>query len=163
MKKINEDRIGFDDINDDPFSGFGNHYNNDYDNFDDDPLDSFEDIDDINTEEELKHLCYLLREMFRNKGIHNISVYNEDMNIIIDVVFNKVAKLEKVIEVFNIANKIKKETLPQYIDSFQMYEDRDGSYIISFEYIFDINNSGFDYNDGYDGLGYGHPDEFYKY
>jgi hypothetical protein len=85
------------------------------------------------------------------------------MNIIIDVVFNKVAKLEKVIEVFNIANKIKKETLPQYIDSFQMYEDRDGSYIISFEYIFDINNSGFDYNDGYDGLGYGHPDEFYKY
>ena len=150
MKKINEDRIGFDDINDDPFSGFGNHYNNDYDNFDDDPLDSFEDIDDINTEEELKHLCYLLREMFRNKGIHNISVYNEDMNIIIDVVFNKVAKLEKVIEVFNIANKIKKETLPQYIDSFQMYEDRDGSYIISFEYIFDINNSGFDYNDGYD-------------
>lgn len=158
MKKINEDRIGFDDINDDPFSGFGN-----YDNFDDDPLDSFEEIDDINTEEELKHLCYLLREMFRNKGIHNISVYNEDMNIIIDVVFNKVAKLEKVIEVFNIANKIKKETLPQYIDSFQMYEDRDGSYIISFEYIFDINNSGFDYNDGYDGLGYGHPDEFYKY
>jgi hypothetical protein len=59
MKKINEDRIGFDDINDDPFSGFGNHYNNDYDNFDDDPLDSFEDIDDINTEEELKHLRYI--------------------------------------------------------------------------------------------------------
>lgn len=136
MKKIFEDRIGFDDMEyDDPFN------NND---------DAFDDIDDINTEEELKHLCYLLREMFRNKRIYNVSVYNEDMNIIIDVVFNKTAKLEKVIEVFSIANKIKKETLPQYVDSFQIYEDKDGSQIISFEFVLDYKNSGYDYNYDFD-------------
>lgn len=159
MKKVYEDRIGF-DFDDDPFNGFGNK------DFDDDSLndDSFEEIDDINTEEELKHLCSLLREMFKNKGIYNVSVYNEDMNIIIDAIFNKTAKLEKIIEIFSIANKIKKEILLQYIDSFQMYEEKNGDHIISFEFIFDVGNSGYDYNDGYDGLGgYGHPDSYPYY
>ena len=129
LKKFNifEKREGFDDI---------------YDPYDDYEDDDFSGDNDYNPEDDensddMQHLCYLLRQMFYNVGIDDISVESSNLDISISVQFNRKEQLKDILKVFSVIKKIKKDILAQYEDSFEMWETKSGNPVITFDFNYD--------------------------
>lgn len=122
LKKFNQlfERDGFDDI-DYPY------YSNDDYNGD----DSDDDSDD-----DMQHLCYLLRQMFNNSNF-DINVESSGLDLSMTAQFERKESLKDVIKLFEIVKKIKKDILPQYESSYEMWETRSGRPMITFEFTLD--------------------------
>jgi hypothetical protein len=103
-------------------------HSNDYDGYDGD--DSEIDEDDM------QHLLYLLRTMFKNAGIDNVEVHNKKLDITIMCKLRKKERLRDIIKVFEVANKLKKDILPQYDSEFDMWNQKDSS-VFSFTFTYD--------------------------
>ena len=102
-----------------------------------DEFDStYDQEDDYNNDnsEDMKHLCYLLRQMIRNSGVYDVSVESSDLDVYISVLFNKTEQLKDIIKTFEVIKKIKKDILAQYKDSYEIWENKSGDPIISFEF-----------------------------
>ena len=99
---------------------------------DDDYVDNDEDEDDV------QHLTYLLRQMFRNSGVDNVQITakgNED--IVVEVNMAKKDTLRNVIKAFEVANKLKRDILAQYDSEFEMWESKSGGGILTFGFTLD--------------------------
>lgn len=104
--------------------------------FDDDDDDYGYDEED--EEDDIQHLTSLLRQMFRNSGIDNVSVTakkNED--IVIEVYMSKKDTLRNIIKVFEVANKLKRDILAQYDSEFDIWTSKTGAGILSFGFTLD--------------------------
>ena len=104
--------------------------------FDDD--DEEYDIYDQDEDDDIEHLTYLLRQMFRNSGVDNVQITakrNED--IVIEVYMDKKETLRNVIKVFEVANKLKRDILAQYDAEFDIWESKKGGGILSFGFTLD--------------------------
>jgi hypothetical protein len=87
----------------------------------------FDDDDEYDEDEDVQHLLYLLRQMFRNSGVQDVRVTakgNED--ILIECYMRKGDSLRNVIKVFEVANKLKRDILAQYDSEFQMWDSKVG-------------------------------------
>lgn len=93
----------------------------------DDDSTSYDDDDDSSYDEdyEVENLNSMLRSMFRNSGIDNVIVETIKMDITITVTLNRRERLKEVIKVFEVANKLKKDTLAQYDSEVEMYDSWD--------------------------------------
>lgn len=109
-----------------------------YDYKDDDDDDGYEYEEDS---EEMEHLLYLLRMMFKNSGIEEVEVSSKGLDIEIDVYLNKEERLKSILKVFEVAKKLKKDILAQYDSEFNMYYTKEGDPVLTFN---------FDYGDGLD-------------
>ena len=106
---------------------FGNDIDDDIyvDNDDDDDddedyeEDEFTDIEDA----DMNHLVYLLRSMFKNVGIE-VDIDYKGLDIMIYCAMNRRERLKDIIAVFSVANKLKKDILPQYTSEFEIYETK---------------------------------------
>lgn len=104
---------------------------NDYDDYDDYGDDDEEDHD-------IENLKYLLRQMFKNSGIRDISVTtvkNED--IVIEVYLSEKETLRNVIKVFEVANKLKRDILAQYDSEFEIWQMKNNKSVLSFGFTLD--------------------------
>ena len=134
-----DDDDWYDDDDDDDYYGKRTSSNpkfNDGDDDDYDYTDGDEDDDDV------EHLLYLLRQMFRNSGVDDVRITakrNED--IVIECYLRKKESLRNVIKVFEVANKLKRDILSQYDSEFDMWESKTGGGILTF---------GFTLNEGLD-------------
>ena len=91
--------------------------------------------------EDMNHLCYLLRQMFRDVD-QSINVENDKLDILINVYFNENEQLNNIVDIFKIARKIKKEVLTMYESSFEIWytkpdKNGDSDVIITFEFNYD--------------------------
>lgn len=103
--------------------------------FDDDDEWSEED-DDSNSD--LDHLLYLLRQMFRNAGITDVRVTSvKSDDILIECHMSRKETLRNVIKVFEVANKLKRDILSQYDSEFEIWSSRSGGGVLGFGFVLD--------------------------
>ena len=131
LKKFNQlfEREGFDHID---------GYDDDYEDEGYDKLnsDDYDDSDDNGGgQDDIEHLEYLLREMFRNVGI-DVTVTSDNGDIQIVAILNQKERLRDVISIFSVANKLKKDILAQYDSEFDLWEDKKGLPMLTFNFYY---------------------------
>ena len=131
LKKFNQlfEREGFDHID---------GYDDDYEDEGYDKLnsDDYDDSDDNGGgQDDIEHLEYLLREMFRNVGI-DVTVTSDNGDIQIVAMLNQKERLRDVISIFSVANKLKKDILAQYDSEFDLWEDNKGLPMLTFDFYY---------------------------
>jgi len=152
---VNEAR--WDDEDDDLF-GRPNYPGEDDDDDDDDFYDDngykkltndedFDDSDDDSQDDgQFGHLLYLLRLMFKNTGVE-VEITNDDLDISIVAFMNPKERLKDVIRVFEVAKKLKRDTLAQYDSEFEIWYGKDGRPMLTFNFYYgdgmDDDNSPF--------------------
>jgi hypothetical protein len=140
LKKFNQlfEREGFDDI-DEPLypRREWNSYDDDDDDYSYDKEYNGEDEDD--SDDDMSHLCYLLRSMFNNSNI-DVNVENSGLDLSITAQFARRESLGDVVKVFEVVKKIKKDILAQYSSSYEIWETKSGSPMITFEFMLEDDN-----------------------
>jgi hypothetical protein len=129
LKKFNQlfEREGFDDIYE-PF---------DYDDDDDYRYDKeYKGEDEDDSDDDMSHLCYLLRSMFNNSNV-DVNVENSGLDLSITAQFARRESLSDIVKVFEIIKKIKKDVLAQYSSSYEIWETKTGTPMITFEFMLD--------------------------
>ena len=127
LKKFNQlfEREGFDDIYE-PF---------DYDDEDDYRYDKeYKGEDEDDSDDDMSHLCYLLRSMFNNSNV-DVNVENSGLDLSITAQFARRESLSDIVKVFEIVRKIKKDVLAQYSSSYEIWETKKGTPMITFEFM----------------------------
>lgn len=114
----------------------------DYDYDYDDDSTRYDDDDDDISQDDMQHLLYLLRSMFRNSGIEDVEVTNKKMDITIYCKLRRKERLKDLIKVFEIAKKLKKDILAQYDSEVEMYDewdkiDRESRPVVEFSFLYD--------------------------
>ena len=94
-----------------------------------------EDVDSIG-DSDMENLLYLLRTMFKNKGIKNVYIEHDDLDITISVTMGYREKIESIISVFDTAKRLKRDILPQYDSEFEMWETKDGRPLLTFNFYY---------------------------
>jgi hypothetical protein len=74
--------------------------------------------------------------MFKNKGIENVSITNDNLDLSIRCSMGHREKLSDVINVFDLLNKLKMDILPQYDSEFDMWESQKGQ-TLEFGFYYD--------------------------
>jgi hypothetical protein len=97
-----------------------------------DGLDEEDDIDG----DDMQHLLYLLRTMFRNSGIEDVEVDHKGLDIMVYCVMRRRERLKDIIKVIEVANKLKRDILAQYDSEFEMYETKDGRPMLTFNFYY---------------------------
>lgn len=103
---------------------------------DDDDDDNYGDDEPIE-EDDMQNLLYLLRTMFRNSGIEDVIVEHKKMDITISVGLMRRERLKDIINVFAVANKLKRDILAQYDSEFEMWESKEGNPVLVFNFYYD--------------------------
>ena len=105
-----------------------------YEDSDDDFNKYSDDSDDSGDEED--HLCYLIRSMFNNYGISSY-VERNDLDITLYIYLQKKEKMQNILRCFDIvANKLKRDILPQYESELELYESKEGIPILQFSFFY---------------------------
>jgi hypothetical protein len=148
LKKFNQlfEREGFDDIYE-PFDD--DDYNYRYDK-------EYKGEDEDDSDDDMSHLCYLLRSMFNNSNV-DVNVENSGLDLSITAQFARRESLSDIVKVFEIIKKIKKDILAQYSSSYEMWETKSGSPMITFEFMLE------DEDDDKDGIVTGDKDDDYPW
>jgi hypothetical protein len=128
LKKFNQlfEREGFDDID-------GYDYEDDYDYSRE---DEYKGDDGDDSDDDMSHLCYLLRSMFNNSNV-DVNVENSGLDLSITAQFARRESLSDIVKVFEIVRKIKKDVLAQYSSSYEIWETKTGTPMITFEFMLD--------------------------
>jgi hypothetical protein len=117
-----------------------------YPDSNDDDNEYEDDDDDDDNDGQLGHLLYLLRLMFKNTGVE-VEITNDDLDISIVAFMNVKERLKDVIKVFEVAKKLKRDTLAQYDSEFEIWYARDGRPMLTFNFYYgdglDDDNSPF--------------------
>ena len=120
-----------DDEEDDELFGRPYYGSKDNEYEDDDEYDE----DGINSND-IQHLNYLLRTMFRNSGIEDVRIENKKLDISISCILSRKDSMKNVIKVFEVAKKLKKDILAQYDSEFEMWETKDGRPLLTFNFYY---------------------------
>ena len=132
LKKFNQlfEREGFDDIYE-PFDD--DDYNYRYDK-------EYKGEDEDDSDDDMSHLCYLLRSMFNNSNV-DVNVENSGLDLSITAQFARRESLSDIVKVFEIVKKIKKDILAQYSSSYEIWETKQGTPMITFEFMLEDEDS----------------------
>lgn len=110
-------------------------FSDEFDDYGYEPLDD-EYSEDISDEDEEDHLCYLIRSMFNNYGL-NAQVERNDLDLTINIFLEKTERMKKILKIFDVVYKMKKDILPQYDSQMELFETKNGYPILSFEFYYD--------------------------
>jgi hypothetical protein len=102
--------------------------------------DEYKGEDDDDSDDDMSHLCYLLRSMFNNNNI-DVNVENSGLDLSITAQFARRESLSDIVKVFEVIKKIKKDILAQYSSSYEMWETKSGSPMITFEFMLEDEDS----------------------
>lgn len=102
---------------------------------DDDVYDDMDLGDDIE-DDDMQHLSYLLRTMFRNSGFDQIDIETSGLDITIHCYLRKRERLKDIIKAFEVANKLKNDILAQYDSEFEMWETTEKQPILVFFFTY---------------------------
>jgi len=121
----------------DSFNNFGKFNES---SIDDDGWDGWEeekykpvDDEDEQGEGEMGELAYWIRQMFKANKIDS-SVETENYDLMAYIFFEKKEKIGKLLSVFEVINKIKKDLLIYYSVEVELYENKTGFPIMKFTF-----------------------------
>jgi hypothetical protein len=102
-----------------------------------------EEYEDDAEQDDVQHLLYLLRTMFKNNGIE-VEIEHKNLDIMIYCVMQPKERLKDVMNVLGVANKLKKDILPQYDCEFEMWETKKGNPMLTFNFFYNegLNDDG---------------------
>jgi hypothetical protein len=103
-----------------------------YGNYEDDDYETDDDVD----VDDMQHLLYLLRTMFKNSGVEDVYVVSKKMDISISVEMRRRETIKDIMRVFEVANKLKKDILAQYDSEFEMWETKEGRPMFVFNFYY---------------------------
>ena len=138
-KRFIENVDDYDDNDDYDYIDYGKH---DYTKYDLDE-DENEDING-NMDDDMEHLKSLLLKMFHNKGIENVKIANNKLDLSIRCLLNQRERLSEIVGLFDLINKLRTDILPQYDSEFDMWQNYNGE---TFEFGFYYNDGNGDDND----------------
>ena len=95
------------------------------------------DIPDVPTkEDDVSNICYLIRTLFRNSGIDYVDVDYNDLDFKVYVYLSKKEKMSSILKILDVSYKLKRDILPQYESSVELYHNKHGEplFCFSFEY-----------------------------
>jgi hypothetical protein len=104
-----------------------------YDGDGDDQNNSEEEVD---FDGEMDYLCQTIESLFDNSGI-NCNVTNQGLDITAFVFPEKKESIKTLTKIFDVANKLRKDILPQYNSEFEIYEQKDGYPVITFQFTYE--------------------------
>lgn len=120
----------YDPYEDDP--GFRRLHSDDYDDYDyEEDVEMDDDVDG----NDMDHLVYLLRTMYKNSDI-DVQIEYKGLDIMIYCVMSHKERLKDIITVFEVSNKLKKDILPQYDSEFEMWETKKGQPLLIFNFYY---------------------------
>ena len=96
--------------------------------------DEYKGDDEDDSDDDMSHLCYLLRSMFNNSNI-DVDVSNKGLDLSITAQFARRESLSDIVKVFEVVKKIKKDILAQYSSSYEIWETKKGTPMITFQFM----------------------------
>lgn len=108
-------------------------YDNDPDN---PPSPEMEDEDEVDFQSEMDYLCQTIESLFHNSQI-NCNVINNDLDLLVYIFPEDKESLRSLTKIFDVANKLKRDILPQYSSEFEVYQQKDGTSVILFTFEYD--------------------------
>lgn len=156
MQKINKFNRFVERIDDDSWSSIENDWNNDdsTDYYDKDyyghDIDNDSPDYDDDKEDGMENIKYLLRKMFKNKGLEKYVINSRGFDIEITIIVNEKERLSDIVNMFDLLNKLKKDILPQYESEFDMWTNRKGDQVFEVIFLYDddgITEDDDDYDD----------------
>lgn len=156
MQKLNKFNKFIERVDDESWSSIENDWSDDYSgNYDADyghskyDIPSYDFEDDDEKQDGMENIKYLLRKMFRNKGIDKCIINNNGFDIEITLVLNSKERLSDIVNIFDLLNKLKKDILPQYESEFDMWTNRKGEQVFEISFLYDDISSMDDEDDEY--------------
>jgi hypothetical protein len=95
------------------------------------------ELEDDLEDDDMQHLSYLLRTMFRNSGFDQIDIETKGLDITIHCYLRKRERLKDIIKAFEVANKLKNDILAQYDSEFEMWETNEKDPILVFFFTYE--------------------------
>lgn len=103
-------------------------------------IDSIDDPDEDDNgelpDDDMDHLKYLLRTLFKNSGIH-ADIESKNLDISIYIVLNKREKMKNILKSFDVAKKLKKDILPQYDSEFELWDTASHEPMLVFNFLYE--------------------------
>lgn len=103
--------------------------------------DEYKGDDEDDSDDDMSHLCYLLRSMFNNSNI-DVEVSNKGLDLSITAQFARRESLSDIVKVFEVVKKIKKDILAQYSSSYEIWETKKGTPMITFQFMLEDDEDG---------------------
>jgi hypothetical protein len=97
-----------------------------------------DDLPEDDFDSEMNYLCDTIQSLFDNSDLY-VDINYEDLNITVFVFLEKVERMKSLTKAFDIANKLRKDILPQYESEFELYENKEGYPVICFEFTINEN------------------------
>ena len=113
----------------------------DDDDYKNDPPPEMEDEvesedDEVDFQSEMDYLCQTIESLFHNSQI-NCNVINNDLDLLVYIFPEEKESLRSLTKIFDVANKLKRDILPQYSSEFEVYQQKDGTSVILFTFEYD--------------------------
>lgn len=102
----------------------------------DDFYDKEEQEEEVDFDGEMDYLCQTIESLFDNSNI-NCNVTNQDLDLTVFVFLEKKETLKNLTKIFDIANKLRRDILPQYSSEFEIYKQKDGYTVITFQFTYE--------------------------
>lgn len=102
-----------------------------------DEVDGNIEWDDELGNDDMQHLLYLLRTMFKNSYIDDVEIENKGLDISIYCYQRNRERLKDIIKIFELTNKLKRDILAQYDCEFEMWETKDKLPVFAFHFTYD--------------------------
>lgn len=102
----------------------------------DDFYDKEEQEEEVDFDGEMDYLCQTIESLFDNSNI-NCNVTNQDLDLTVFVFPEKKETLKSLTKIFDIANKLRRDILPQYSSEFEIYKQKDGYTVITFQFTYE--------------------------
>lgn len=106
----------------------------------DHPSEMDDEVDDeVDFQSEMDYLCQTIESLFHNGQI-NCNVINNDLDLMVYIFPEEKESLRSLTKIFDVANKLKRDILPQYSSEFEVYQQKDGTSVILFTFEYDEND-----------------------
>ncbi len=92
--------------------------------------------EEVDFDGEMDYLCQTIESLFDNSNI-NCNVTNQDLDLTVFVFPEKKETLKNLTKIFDIANKLRRDILPQYSSEFEIYKQKDGYTVITFQFTYE--------------------------
>ena len=125
------------ELDESDLDGHEDDYDEDEDNGEDD-YDDYDGGENINFDDEMSSLCDTIKSLFDNSSLP-VDIDYEGLNLTVFVFLEKKESMKNLVKCFDVANKLRRDILPQYESEFRIYENKDGYPIICFDFTYDNN------------------------
>lgn len=112
---------------------YEDEYFDEYGQYEDEDYGGQEE-EEVQSDDDMEHLLYLLRTYLRDAGNKNVSVKDSGSSIKVEIVLNKTENLSDVIKTFATLKKLSNDIMADYDSEFDIWETKKGDPLLIIDY-----------------------------